>query len=148
MFVVAPVCTYSGSYYMASSFLLARMLVLVPVVVHVSGAACLGSLGNFGSSPGAECTNLRRLRSSQQTSIPGILFPSNLEIPTAHSTPPFLVPDRGLGSARFSVSLRRPSRLELMSSCLFGKPRTPLEIYGRSLPDDADAAGRRTTSRV
>ncbi|CAE7699901.1 unnamed protein product [Symbiodinium sp. CCMP2592] len=27
-----------------------------------------------------------------------------------------------------------------MSSCLFEKPRTPLEIYARSLPDDADAA--------
>ncbi|CAE7242612.1 ANK2 [Symbiodinium necroappetens] len=27
-----------------------------------------------------------------------------------------------------------------MSSCVFAKPRTPLEIYGRSLPNDADAA--------
>eukprot|EP00439_Symbiodinium_sp_Y106_P033238 s1911_g3.t7 len=35
---------------------------------------------------------------------------------------------------------RRPAwRLEPMSSCIFGKPRTPLDIYGRSLPNDADA---------
>ena len=28
-----------------------------------------------------------------------------------------------------------------MSSCIFGKSPTPLEIAGRLLPDDADATG-------